>query len=61
MTHAAVPHSNAVFAAQPLSRKTPPEREVGRSNRPGRVSGMPVVERVLGSGVVGTRDERSVI
>jgi len=39
MTHAAVPHSNAVFAAQPLSRAPPPEREVGRSTRPGRTAG----------------------
>lgn len=27
-THAADPHSNAVFAPRPLSRQPPPEREV---------------------------------
>jgi hypothetical protein len=35
-THAVIPQFNAVFAPQPPSRATPPEREVASSNFAGR-------------------------
>jgi hypothetical protein len=44
------PHSNAVFAPQPPSRPTPPEREVASSNLAGRTAGMPANELVCSAG-----------
>jgi hypothetical protein len=48
--HASILHYNAVFVPQPASHKPPPEREVGRSNRPGRAGGTPLLERDSGFG-----------
>jgi len=46
-THAAIPQSNAVFAPQPPSRPTPPEREVASSNLAGRILEVPAQRLVL--------------